>query len=124
MIQFRPLFWLSVVTLPAFVTLILLGSWQLQRLQWKNQVIDRFEARTAAPAVSPPLAVRVTADSEFTRLTLVGEFRHEKEIDHSFRGLVFFLLCAGRHLGVLIFQAREGHSCVSVAEACNIPPHE
>ena len=80
MIQFRPLFWLTVVALPAFVTLILLGSWQLQRLQWKNQLIDQFEARTAAPAVSPPLADSLTADSEFSRLVLVGEFRHDQEI--------------------------------------------
>ncbi len=80
MVQFRPLFWLTAVTLPAFVTLILLGSWQLQRLQWKNQLIDQFEARTAAPAVSPPLADSLTADSEFTRLALVGEFLHDQEI--------------------------------------------
>ena len=80
MIQFRPLFWLTLVTVPAFVTLILLGSWQLQRLQWKNQLIDQFEARTSAPAVRPPSADGLTADSEFSRLALVGEFRHDQEI--------------------------------------------
>ena len=80
MIQFRPLFWLTVVTLPAFITLILLGSWQLQRLQWKNQLIDQFETRTAAPAVSPPSADSLTENSEFIRLALIGEFRHDQEI--------------------------------------------
>ena len=105
MIQFRPLFWLSVVTLPAFVTLTLLGSWQLQRLQWKNQLIDQFEARTAAPAVSPPLGNSLTADSEFTRLALVGEFRHDQEIyltgrtyegNAGFHVVTPFLLADGR----------------------------
>ena len=80
MIQFRPLFWLTVVTVPALLTLILLGSWQLQRLQWKNDLIDQFEARIAAPAVSPPSAGNVTPENEFTRLELVGEFRHNQEI--------------------------------------------
>ena len=80
MIQFRPLFWLTVVTLPAFVMLILLGSWQLQRLQWKHQLIDQFEARVAAPAVSPPSIYSLTPEKEFTRLALVGEFRHDQEI--------------------------------------------
>ena len=105
MIQFRPLFWLTLVTLPAFFTLILLGSWQLQRLQWKNQLIDQFEARTAAPAVSPPLAGNLTADGEFTRLALVGEFRHDQEIyltgrtyegNAGFHVVTPFLLADGR----------------------------
>mgnify|MGYP003341035725 CR=1 FL=1 len=43
-------------------------------------MIDQFEARTAAPAVSPPSADSLTADSEFTRLALVGEFRHDQEV--------------------------------------------
>ena len=80
MIQFRPLFWLTVVTAPALVTLILLGSWQLQRLQWKNDLIDQFEARIGAPAVSPPSVDSVTPKNEFARLALVGEFRHDQEI--------------------------------------------
>ena len=82
-----------------------LGSWQLQRLQWKNQLIDQFEARTAAPAVSPPLADSLTADSEFTRLALVGEFRHDQEIyltgrtyegNAGFHVVTPFLLADGR----------------------------
>ena len=105
MIQFRPLFWLTVVTVPALATLILLGSWQLQRLQWKNQLIDQFEARTAAPSVSPPLADSLTADGEFTRLALVGEFRHDQEIyltgrtyegNAGFHVVTPFLLADGR----------------------------
>ena len=80
MIQFRPLFWLTVVTVPALTSLILLGSWQLQRLQWKNDLIDQFEARIAAPAVSSPSADGVTHKNEFTRLALVGEFLHDKEV--------------------------------------------
>ena len=80
MLQFRPLFWLTVVTAPALVTLILLGSWQLQRLQWKNNLINQFEARIAAPAVSPPSVESVSPKNEFARLALVGEFRHDWEI--------------------------------------------
>ena len=105
MIQFRPLFWLTVVTVPALLTLILLGSWQLQRLQWKNDLIDQFEARIAAPAVSPPSAGNVTPENEFTRLELVGEFRHNQEIyltgrtyegNAGFHVVTPFLLADGR----------------------------
>ena len=105
MIQFRPLFWLTVVTLPAFITLILLGSWQLQRLQWKNQLIDQFEARVAAPAVSPLSADSVRPGDEFIRLALVGEFLHDQEIyltgrtyegNAGFHVVTPFLLADGR----------------------------
>ncbi len=105
MIQFRPLFWLTVVTAPALVTLILLGTWQLQRLQWKNGLIDQFEARIAAPAVSPPLAGSVTPANEFTRLALFGEFHHDQEIyltgrtyegNAGFHVVTPFLLADGR----------------------------
>ena len=105
MIKFRPLFWLTVVSLPAFVTLVLLGSWQLQRLQWKNHLIDQFESRSTAPAVIPPSAEDLTVDSEFTRLVLIGEFRHDQEIyltgrtyegNAGFHVVTPFLLADGR----------------------------
>lgn len=74
--KLKPLFWLTVVTLPALVTLLWLGTWQLQRLEWKNNLISSFEARSAAPAIELPAASDVTAEMEFRRLALTGEFDH------------------------------------------------
>lgn len=77
---FRPLFWLTVVALPAFVTLLWLGTWQLQRLEWKNNLISSFEARSAATPIDLPLVDDITAEMEFRRLQLVGVFDHDNEV--------------------------------------------
>jgi len=80
MIQFRPLFWLTVVTVPALVTLLALGTWQIQRLHWKNELVNSFEARAMAAPVRPPKVADVTPAREFIRLALLGEFQHDQEI--------------------------------------------
>ena len=71
---FRPFLWLTVVALPALVTLLWLGTWQLQRLEWKNDLIISFEARSSAAPITLPLAASVTDEMEFRRLQLVGVF--------------------------------------------------
>jgi Uncharacterized conserved protein len=63
--KFRPFLWLTIVTLPAFMVLIGLGSWQLQRLQWKNDLIASFEARSSADAIAVPAANAELEDLEF-----------------------------------------------------------
>ena len=77
---FRPFLWLTVVALPALVTLLWLGTWQLQRLEWKNDLISSFEARSSAAPITLPLAASVTDEMEFRHLQLVGEFDHENEV--------------------------------------------
>jgi surfeit locus 1 family protein len=47
--QFRPLFWPSVFFVPAFAMMVALGVWQLERLQWKLELIATMQARLAAP---------------------------------------------------------------------------
>lgn len=69
-----------MLSLPALAILLTLGTWQLQRMQWKNDLINAFEARSAATPVSPPAADSLTAESEFIRLALNGRFKHEQEI--------------------------------------------
>ena len=54
--EISPFLWLTIVTLPALLMLIGLGSWQLQRLQWKNDLISSFEARSSADAITIPAA--------------------------------------------------------------------
>ena len=77
--KFRPFLWLTIVTLPALLVLIGLGSWQLQRLQWKNDLISSFEARSAADAIAIPAANDELDDLEFRSLALEGVFQHDKE---------------------------------------------
>lgn len=80
MIRFRPLLWPTFFAFPALLILLMLGTWQVHRLEWKNNLIASFEKRSSAPPIELPLAGDVTADLEFRRLRLVGSFDHSKEI--------------------------------------------
>ena len=77
---FRPYFWLSVCALPALIILILLGSWQVQRLNWKTGLIDEYRARALAPAIALPDADISLDNFRFQRLALTGRFLNDKEI--------------------------------------------
>ena len=76
MIRLRPLLWPTFFALPTLLILLALGTWQVQRLEWKNDLIASFEQRSSAPPIELPLAGEVTADREFRRLRLVGSFAH------------------------------------------------
>jgi surfeit locus 1 family protein len=58
-----------------------LGSWQVQRLQWKLALIERVDTRVhAAPVAPPPPArwARVSKDTdEYRRVRLAGTFLYE-----------------------------------------------
>ncbi len=70
----------TLITLPALVTLIALGVWQLQRLEWKQDLIDKLQSRsTAVPEVLPKGDLALE-DWEFLRVTMMGEFLHEDEM--------------------------------------------
>ena len=78
--RFRPFLWLTIVSLPALSVLVGLGSWQLQRLQWKNDLIASFETRASGTPIAVPAANAGLVDCEFRRLALSGTFQHDKEV--------------------------------------------
>ncbi|MET0533611.1 MAG: SURF1 family protein [Steroidobacter sp.] len=60
-----------------------LGIWQLHRLAWKHDLIERVERRVHAEPVTPPgrsqwPQVNV-ANSEYLRVRVEGRFQHERE---------------------------------------------
>ncbi|MEM8636728.1 MAG: SURF1 family protein [Pseudomonadota bacterium] len=59
-----------------FVTLILLGNWQMRRLAWKLDLIETVEARRTEEAVAAPLRVDEPEDLAYLRVTATGEFQH------------------------------------------------
>ena len=71
-----------VLGLTAFAVLILLGTWQVQRLQWKEALLGTIEARVHAQprpldeVLASGLAV---SDLEYTPVTLEGVFVHSAE---------------------------------------------
>jgi surfeit locus 1 family protein len=67
---------------PGVAALVGLGTWQLERLEWKTALISEIEARASAPAVSLPDPGR-PVDLErlaFTRVAASGRFLHEHEM--------------------------------------------
>ncbi len=50
--RFQPTFWATALALPMLIVLIVLGSWQVQRLEWKNELIETRAARILEPPLS------------------------------------------------------------------------
>lgn len=77
---FRPTLWPTLFTVPALIALIALGTWQVQRLHWKQDLIDKLHARSTATAIAPPSEGDDLAPFEFRRVAVTGVFRHEHEL--------------------------------------------
>jgi len=95
---------LTVATAIAMVVLLALGTWQVQRLAWKRDLLDRLEALQAAPAEPlGPVLERLAAgdDVDFTRVTLS---------------------CAGLAAApyVELYGLREGQAGVRLISACPV----
>lgn len=59
----------------ASVGFLALAGWQVQRLSWKLDLIERVEQRLKAEPVAPPAATaEVTKADEYRRLRLRGQF--------------------------------------------------
>lgn len=86
---FRPLLWPTLMTLAALPVLIGLGLWQVERLQWKEALLQRIDTRLHAEAA--PLPAPATWDGfdaeaeEYRRVTLSGRFL-PREFHHFTQG--------------------------------------
>ncbi|MCK1388735.1 SURF1 family protein [Bradyrhizobium sp. 21] len=79
----RPSPWLTILSLAAFVLLIALGVWQVERRAWKLALIDRVEQRVhaaarpiPAPAAWPAVSA---ANDEYRHVSVTGRFLHDRE---------------------------------------------
>ncbi len=69
---------ITLIALLLFTGLCALGSWQLQRLGWKRDLIARVDARIhAAPRPAPRSA---TPADEYRRVSATGTFLHDKSL--------------------------------------------
>jgi surfeit locus 1 family protein len=55
-----------------------LGVWQLQRLQWKQELISRMQERLARPALPLPATMADLAAWDYARVTIEGALLHER----------------------------------------------
>ena len=77
---FRPSFWPTLLTVSMLAVLIGLGTWQLQRLEWKTQLIAERDAGLAAAALPLPADDASLATLEFRKVTASGRFLHDREL--------------------------------------------
>ncbi len=79
----RPRFWLALGgCLVGVAILVVLGTWQVERLHWKEGLVARIEQRTdAKPIDLDALVARFaeTGDVDYTPVTAEGRFLHEGE---------------------------------------------
>ena len=61
--------------------LVGLGTWQLERLKWKNELLAKYEAGKTLPVLSLEAVEKDSLPSyAYRRVTLEGTFLHDKEI--------------------------------------------
>ncbi len=71
---------LTIVCVVAFGLLLGLGSWQVQRLQWKQGLIARSEAATTLPPVSLNALAQLPAP-EFRKAVLTCDFQNQPFVE-------------------------------------------
>ena len=73
---------LTLATLVGLALLLWLGVWQLQRLEWKEGIIERIEARTERNPVSLERALELwdtLGDPSYLPVHTEGRFHHNRE---------------------------------------------
>lgn len=91
----------------AFVTLIMLGTWQVQRMHWKADILDAVSNAQTLPAVEFPAEDALNDEWEYRRVELTGTFIPYNDFkllsrihkgDIGFHVLEPFKLKDGRHV--------------------------
>jgi surfeit locus 1 family protein len=80
MFRLRPLLWPTLMSLPIFVFAMGLGVWQMERREWKRDILDRIAVnQAAAPIALDELLTGDPLRREYGRVRLSGTFLHDKE---------------------------------------------
>jgi surfeit locus 1 family protein len=76
------LIWPTLATVAALGVLIGLGTWQLERKQWKEALLAKIAARVAAEPIALARAADLARDGhdvEYLHVSASGRFHHDKE---------------------------------------------
>lgn len=77
--RFRLRLWPGLATLGALALLLGLGTWQVQRLHWKESLIATRAAQLAAAPALLPATAADWQGWDFRKVSVRGTFRHELE---------------------------------------------
>ncbi len=78
--RFKPRLWTTVATVPVFAVLLALGFWQIERMEWKNALVDEMQSRTTQDPIALPQPIQTAERLRFRRVALTGRFLHDREI--------------------------------------------
>jgi len=79
-VTFRPYPGLTIACAALLGALVWLGTWQLERLQWKLNLIATVDSHMAAAPVTLDQIQRMGADdAQYRKVTLSGRFDHAQE---------------------------------------------
>lgn len=77
---FRPLLKPTLWFVPMFLVLIGLGTWQVQRLHWKEALLAQMNANLSAPPLTLGEILKLPqADAQYHHVALEGRFDNSKE---------------------------------------------
>ena len=77
--RFRLRLWPGLAMLAALAVLLGLGTWQVQRLHWKEGLIAARAAQLAAPPAPLPAIAADWRGWDFRKVSVRGTFRHDLE---------------------------------------------
>jgi surfeit locus 1 family protein len=80
MSRFRPQLAPTLFTIPVVLVCVALGTWQLQRLGWKRELIAQREAGVVAAPVMPPRSLAKARALEFHPVVGDGVLLNDKEL--------------------------------------------
>lgn len=88
MIKLRPLLWPTLFSLPVLLLCVGLGVWQMERREWKREILDRIAVNQAAPVMTfDELAKGDPLRHEYGRVRVAGTFLHDREFFLAARSL-------------------------------------
>jgi surfeit locus 1 family protein len=76
----KSLLWPSLFALGGIVALLGLGSWQVERLFWKEALIAERHAAVTAPPVALPASLDAARGLEYHRVSAAGTFLSDREL--------------------------------------------
>ena len=79
-IYFKPSLWLTIFTIQSFIILIVLGTWQVQRLGWKSDLISEYNNNFEKQPVTIDEVLKDSLNYKFRKVLVKGEFDNDKEI--------------------------------------------
>ncbi len=79
-IYFKPSIGLTLCTIPSLIVLFLLGSWQIQRLSWKSELISNYNINFSKDPISVDELLHKNEEKKFRRVVISGKYDHENEI--------------------------------------------